>query len=154
MSPPSKLLFPSRSSPSCRQYRANKFLTHGLVFERDFPQRVNKSWVERTPLIFDFTGFLLLPKSASKAASPSCESKRRLVTKSALAADQPLGDAARDRHLERLAVAEASMPVFREGRVIEYIASQTQPAEPAIGKGEMHLAGPASLAGREDQKQP
>jgi hypothetical protein len=52
------------------------------VFERNHPQRVNEFWVERTPLKFDFTGFFASTGSASKAASPPCEAKRRLATKS------------------------------------------------------------------------
>jgi hypothetical protein len=46
----------------------------------------------------------------------------------AFAADQSLGHAAHDGHLEKLpqqvAVAETSMPVLREGRVIGHIVFQ------------------------------
>ena len=49
----------------------------------------------------------------------------------------------RDRRLEQLAqqiaVAEAPMPVLREGRVVGHRAVQAEPAEPAIGEIEVNL---------------
>ena len=65
------------------------------------------------------------------------------IDREALAADQPFLDAAPDRRLEQLAqeiaVAEAAVPVLREGRVVRHVALQAEPAEPAIGEVEMHL---------------
>jgi hypothetical protein len=65
------------------------------------------------------------------------------VDRKAFAADQPLGHAALNGHLEQLpqqvAVAEAAVPVLREGGVIGHRAFETEPAEPAIGQIEMHL---------------
>ncbi len=60
-----------------------------------------------------------------------------------LTADQPLRHAGRHRRLEQLAehvaVAEAPMPVLREGRVIRNRAVEPQPAEPTIGEVQMDL---------------
>jgi hypothetical protein len=67
----------------------------------------------------------------------------------ALAADEPFRDAAGDRRLEQLAeqiaLAKATMPVLREGRVVGHRAVQTQPAEPAIGEVEVNLFAQAPL---------
>lgn len=55
------------------------------------------------------------------------------IDREALAADEPLGDAAPNRRLEQFAqkitVTEAAMPVLREGRVDGHIAFQPEPAE-------------------------
>src|SRR3546814_5062737 len=40
---------------------------------------------------------------------------------------------------EQIAVAEAAMPVLREGRVIGHSAVEPQPAEPTIREVQMHL---------------
>jgi hypothetical protein len=65
------------------------------------------------------------------------------VDRKAFAADQPLRHAALNGHLEQLpqqiAVAEAAMPVLREGRVIRHRAIETEPAKPAIDQVQMHL---------------
>src|SRR3546814_7439481 len=57
------------------------------------------------------------------------------VDREAFAADQPLGHAALDGRLEQLtqkvAVAEAAVPVLGEGRVIRHRAVEPEPAEPA-----------------------
>ena len=82
------------------------------------------------------------------------------IDREALAADQPLGDAARHGRLEQLAqqiaVAEAAVPVLGEGRVVGHIAFQPEPAEPAIGEVQMHLLaqpplGPDADAVADDQ---
>src|SRR3974377_1009403 len=47
----------------------------------------------------------------------------------------------------QIAVAEPTMPVFREGRVVGYIVIPAQPAEPAIGQVEVDfLAQPSFRA--------
>jgi hypothetical protein len=55
------------------------------------------------------------------------------IDREALAADQPLGDAALHRRLEHLAqqiaVAKPPVPVLREGRVIRHRAVEPKPAE-------------------------
>ena len=65
------------------------------------------------------------------------------IDREAFAADQPFLDAAAHRRLEQLAqqvaVAEAAVPVLREGRMVRNIALQAEPAEPAIGEVQMHL---------------
>jgi hypothetical protein len=65
------------------------------------------------------------------------------VDRKPFATHQPLGHAARDRCLEQapqqVAVAEPSVPVLREGRMVGHVAVQPQPAEPAIGQIQMHL---------------
>jgi hypothetical protein len=65
------------------------------------------------------------------------------IDREAFAADQPLGNAARHGRLEQLAqqitVAEAPVPVLREGRVIGHIPFQPKAAEPAIGEVGMDL---------------
>ena len=71
------------------------------------------------------------------------------IDREALAADQPFGHAALDRHLEQVAkqvaVAEAAVAVLREGRVIGHRARQIEPAEPAIGQIEVDLLAQPSL---------
>lgn len=61
----------------------------------------------------------------------------------AFTADQSFGDTARHGRLEQLlqyiAVAEAPMPVLREGRVVGHITFQPEAAEPAIGEVYMYL---------------
>src|SRR4051812_37005690 len=58
-------------------------------------------------------------------------------------------DAAGDRPLEQLseqiALAKATVPVLREGRVVRHRAVQAQPAEPAIGEVEVNLFAQAPL---------
>ena len=74
---------------------------------------------------------LLAPRAPAAARDPS------------LAADQALGDAARDHAFEQVAeevaVAEAAMPVLGEGRVVWDRVHQVEPAEPAIGEVQMDL---------------
>ena len=61
----------------------------------------------------------------------------------AFAADQAFGDAAADHRLEQLAqqiaVAEAAMPVLREGRVVRHVTVEAETAEPPIRQIEVHL---------------
>ena len=61
----------------------------------------------------------------------------------ALAADQTLVDAALQHGLEQpaqqVAVAEAAVPVLREGRMIGHLAVEAEPTEPAIGEVQMDL---------------
>jgi hypothetical protein len=40
---------------------------------------------------------------------------------------------------EDIALPEPTMPVAREGRVVRHLALETQPAEPSVGKVEVHL---------------
>ena len=65
------------------------------------------------------------------------------VHREVIAAHQTLGDAALHGLLEhmaqQIAVAEASMPVIRERRVIRHTPRQIEAAEPAIGKLQMNL---------------
>jgi hypothetical protein len=65
------------------------------------------------------------------------------IRRKALAADQPLGEAAGDNALKKtpknVAVPEAPVPVARERRVIRHFAIQAQAAKPAIGKVQVHL---------------
>ena len=65
------------------------------------------------------------------------------VDASLIRADKAFTHAALDGHLEQLAqqiaVAEAAVPVLREGRVIGHRTIQIEAAEPAIGEVEMHL---------------
>ena len=72
------------------------------------------------------------------------------VDREALTTDQHFGDATLDGHLEQLAkqvaVAEAVVPVLRKGGVARHRAIETEPAEPAIGKVEMHLLAHSSSA--------
>ena len=67
----------------------------------------------------------------------------------AFATEQILGHAAFDRRFEQLAqqvaVAEAAMAVFRDGRMVGHIPVEPQSAEPAIGKVQMHLVAQPTL---------
>ena len=60
------------------------------------------------------------------------------IDRKTLRADQPLGHASLNGHLEQfaqqVAVAEAAVPVLGEGRVIGHRAIKIEAAEPAIGK--------------------
>jgi hypothetical protein len=61
----------------------------------------------------------------------------------ALAADQPLIDAALQDSLEQpsqqIALAEAAMAVFREGRMVGHRAVEAEPTKPAVRQVEVHL---------------
>ena len=65
------------------------------------------------------------------------------IDRKAFAADQTFVDAASHDRLEQapqeIALAEAAVPVLREGRVVGHIAVQPEPTEPAIGQIEMHF---------------
>lgn len=67
----------------------------------------------------------------------------RRVDGKAFAANQTFGDAARDRLLEqaaqKVAVAEAAVPVLGEGRMVRHRAVQAEPAKPAVRQVEVHL---------------
>ena len=68
-----------------------------------------------------------------------------------LAAHQALGHAAPYHHLEdmaqKIAVAEAAVPVLREGRVVWNFALQAKPAKPPVGQVQVEfLAQPAFRA--------
>jgi len=67
----------------------------------------------------------------------------------ALAADQALGHAALDARLEqqaeKIAVAEAAVPVLGKGRVIRHRAVEAEAAEPAIGEIEVYLLAEPAL---------
>src|ERR1700730_6284880 len=57
--------------------------------------------------------------------------------------NQPFCHAASDHGLEQLAqqiaIAEAAMPILREGRVVRHLAIEAEPAEPTVGEVQVHL---------------
>lgn len=71
------------------------------------------------------------------------------IDRKAFAADQPLRDAALHGRLEQLAqqiaLAEAALPVLREGQVIRRAAVEPEPTEPAVGQVQTHLLAQATL---------
>src|SRR6185312_2886657 len=65
------------------------------------------------------------------------------VTTNQSSLDRP-GDNGLEHMTEGIAVAEAPVPVLREGRVIRHLTVQPEPAEPAIGQVQVNfLAQPA-----------
>ena len=46
---------------------------------------------------------------------------------------------------EGITLAESTMPILGEGRVIRYRVFQTEPTEPAVGQVEMHFFAQATL---------
>src|SRR5215472_19081261 len=71
------------------------------------------------------------------------------VDREALAADQPLIDAALHCRLEhaaqQIALAEATVPVLREGRMIRHRTIEPKPAEPAVAEVQVDLLAQSSL---------
>ena len=65
------------------------------------------------------------------------------INRHALTADQSLFNAACDGHLEQVAqqfaVAEAAMPVLREGGMVRDTVAQIETAKPTIRQVQMHL---------------
>jgi hypothetical protein len=57
--------------------------------------------------------------------------------------DQPFCHAAPDHGLKQLSqqvtIAEATMPILGEGRVIRHLTIEAEPAEPAVGEVQVHL---------------
>ena len=71
------------------------------------------------------------------------------VDREALAADQARRDAAAEDGLEHpaqeIALAEAAVPVLREGRMVRHVAIKPKPTKPPIGQREMNFLTKASL---------
>ena len=118
----------------------------------DLGRAAERRFVEHGQILADSMARVvgwLPPIAGRRVLAVGVRLDHRRVDREALAADEPFRDAAGDRRLEQLAeqiaLAKATMPVLREGRVVGHRAVQTQPAEPAIGEVEVNLFAQAPL---------
>ncbi len=113
---------------------------------RDVGCRAEGGIIEHRQILLD------RPAAPPRAASPSSPSTPRCRLASALirlastakpsppTSLPPCSGAARSRTPpQQIALAEAAVPVLREGRVVGNSAVEPEPAEPAIGEVQMHL---------------
>jgi hypothetical protein len=111
---------------------------------RDLSRCTEGRIVQHGQILFDCpsTGF---PRQALLALDALLPVRVRLdqagIDREAFAADQPLADAAAQDRLEhaaeKVALAEAAVPVLGEGRVVGHLAVEPEPAEPAVREVEV-----------------